>query len=95
MCSEGSPQAAHGISVARFEPDEYARTRSAVESGRTPVGGARHLKIIDQDLEMSALTRRDRVIIKLSIRGWSTVSISEHVNLSSSRVDQIIREFFA
>lgn len=80
--------------MARQEPEEYARIRSGVESGKIPVGSPRHIKIIDQDREIECLSRRDRDIIRLSILGWSTASIAENIGLSISRVDQIIREFF-
>ena len=82
------------LELARFEPEEYARIRSAVESGKLPCGSAAHLKIIDQDRDMAALSRRDYVIIRLSIYGCSTLAISGKVGLGPSRVDQIIKEFF-
>lgn len=80
--------------MSRLDAEEIARIKAAVEDGKIRVGSSAHLRVIQFDIDQRGLAPRDRRIIQLAVNGHSHVTIAEAVNLSRSRVTNIIGEFF-
>lgn len=80
--------------MARLSTDDYAKIRAQVEDGKIQVGSPQHLSVIQHDLDILKLSKRDKKIVVLSIRGWTQVAIADAVGVSRSTVGYVIREFF-
>jgi len=80
--------------MARLDAEDFARIRALVEDGKIPVGSAAHLSVIQMEMNLKNITRRDKQIIRLSIQGLSNREIGERVGLSRRRVAEIVQQFF-
>ena len=79
--------------MARLSLEKYQKIRAGLANGRIRVGSGSHIQVIDRDLQAKDLSKRDRLIIRLAIKGWTHAAIADHVDLSRSRTSEIIAEF--